>query len=39
VVRDVGGKDPKPENGPLHLVADCPSHLGGDLRNLALQFL
>jgi hypothetical protein len=38
-VRDVGRKDPKPEKGPLHLVADRPARLGGDLSDLALHLL
>jgi hypothetical protein len=39
VVRDVGRRDPKPEKGPLHLVADRSAHLGGDLSDLALHHL
>jgi hypothetical protein len=27
-VRDVGRRDPKPEKGPLHPVADRPTRLG-----------
>jgi hypothetical protein len=38
-VRDVGRRDPKPEKGPLHPVADRPAHLGGDLSDLALYLL
>jgi hypothetical protein len=38
-VRDVGRRDPKPEKGPLDLVADCLARLGGDLSDLALHLL
>jgi hypothetical protein len=39
VVRDVGRRDPKPEKGPLHPVADRPARLGGDLSDLTLHLL
>jgi hypothetical protein len=38
-IRDVGRRDPKPEKGPLHPVADLPARLGGDLNDLALHLL
>jgi hypothetical protein len=38
-VRDVGWRDPKPEKGPLHTVADRPACLSGDLSDLALHLL
>jgi hypothetical protein len=39
MVRDIGRRDPKPEKGPLHPVADRPAHLGGDLSDLSLHLL
>jgi hypothetical protein len=39
VVRDVGRRDPKPDKGPLHPVADLPIGLRGDLSDLALHLL
>jgi hypothetical protein len=39
VVCDIGRRDPKLEKGPLHLVADRPARLGGDLSNLVLHLL
>jgi hypothetical protein len=38
-VRDIGWRDPKPEKGPLHPVADRPARLVGDLSDLALHLL
>jgi hypothetical protein len=35
----VGRRDPNPEKGPLHPVADRPAGLGGDLSDVALHLL